>query len=70
MEYLTDHLALAGGLAAILVGMIAWWGDRRRLHRRDPDRVGIMPWTGLFFWAVLFASVLLLMALQEWLARP
>jgi len=51
----------------MLVAALAWWGDRRRLRRRDPDRVGVMPWTGLFFWATLAAAVLLTAAVEQWL---
>ncbi|MBC2664995.1 hypothetical protein H7F51_05665 [Novosphingobium flavum] len=69
MDFVSDHLALVCGLAAALVAALAWWGDRRRLHRRDRDRVGIMPWTGLFFWATLLAVLLLAVAGQEWLGR-
>lgn len=69
MDFLSDHLALVGGLFAALLAVLAWWGDRRRLRRRDRDRVGIMPWTGLFFWATLAAVLLLAAAGQQWLGR-
>lgn len=69
MDFLSDHMALAGGTLAVLVAALAWWGDRRRLRRRDPDRVGIMPWTGLFFWACLAAVLLLTAAAEQWLGR-
>ena len=51
-------MAAIGGLAA-LVAAAAWIGDRRRMKRRDLDSVGFMPWTSVFFFA-LMAAVLLL----------
>jgi hypothetical protein len=58
-------LAAAGALA-LLVALTAWLGDRRRMRRSDPDAVGFMPWTSVFFWAVLVALVLLGLAIQQW----
>ncbi|EQB13918.1 MAG: hypothetical protein K0R64_2689 [Novosphingobium lindaniclasticum] len=51
-------MAVIGGIAVALA-VIAWLGDRRRMKRRDLDRVGFMPWTSVFFFA-LMAAVLLL----------
>lgn len=56
------------GLFAVVLAAVAWEGDRRRMRRRDPDRVGLMPWTSLFFWALLAAVVLLALAARDWLA--
>lgn len=58
MDDSTQLMAIAGGLAAVLA-LAAWFGDRRRNRRTDLDRVGFMPWTAVFFWA-LMAAVLLL----------
>lgn len=52
---------LAGG--AVLVAILAWWGERRRMRRSDPDAVGFMPWGTVFVLAlfvVLIAAVFLL----------
>lgn len=68
MEFLIDHALLLGGAAALVAALLAWWGDRRRARRTDLDRVGLTPWTGLFFWSVLAAAILLAAALEVWLA--
>ncbi|MCB2060024.1 MAG: hypothetical protein R3E09_16205 [Novosphingobium sp.] len=60
-------LAAAGAVALILAA-IAWIGDRRRMRRKHADDVGFMPWTGLFFGALIVALVLLGLAAREWLA--
>jgi len=64
-----DILILAiPGAIAVLVAVVAWIGDRRRFRRKDIDRVGFMPWTPIFFCALLLAVVLLGLAARAWLA--
>ena len=64
-----DILILAiPGTIAVLVAVLAWIGDRRRFRRKDIDRVGFMPWTPIFFCALLLAVVLLGLAARAWLA--
>ena len=53
-----DPLAIAGAVAAMLA-LLAWLGDRRRMRRSNPDAVGCMPWTPVFFWALLAACIML-----------
>ena len=59
-------LTLAGTLS-VLVAALAWTGDRRRMRRTSPDDVGFMPWTTLFFGALIAALVLLGLAARAWL---
>ena len=56
---------LLPGLACAALAVIAWLGDRRRLRRSNPDAVGFMPWTAVFFWSVLAAVALLGLAVQS-----
>ncbi|KPH58740.1 hypothetical protein ACLIMP_10125 [Novosphingobium aerophilum] len=60
-------MAAVGGVAA-LFAVIAWIGDRRRMKRRDLDRVGFMPWTTVFFFALMLAVLLLGVAGRDWFA--
>lgn len=64
---LLDQWPLLGGAAAALVALVAWIADYRRERRRDLDRVGFVPWTGVFFFALIIAVLLLGMAGQAWL---
>jgi hypothetical protein len=57
-------MAVAGALGAALA-LVAWVGDHRRMRRKQLDRVGFMPWTGIFFWALMAAVVLLGVSLPK-----
>lgn len=54
------------GGVAIVLAMIAWWADRRRLRRSDPDAVGFMPWTTIYFLAMMIGCVALGLAARDW----
>jgi hypothetical protein len=62
-------ITLYAGLAAAALAVVAWFADRRRMRRSDPDAVGFMPWTTVFFWAFLAAVLLLALAGKVWLAN-
>ncbi len=59
---------VAAGAMALAVAALAWFADRRRMRRSDPDAVGFMPWTGVFFWALLAVIALAGLAVRAWLA--
>jgi acyl-CoA synthetase (AMP-forming)/AMP-acid ligase II len=59
---------LIGGLLALAVAVVAWLGDHRRARRKNPDAVGFMPWTTVFFFALFAACLLLGVAGRAWLA--
>lgn len=75
MEFLPDlpdsTFALAGliGLAAVAFALLARWAETRRLRRKNPDAVGFMPWTGIYFVALLVACIELGMAVRMWFAH-
>ncbi len=56
---------LIAGAAAVLIALVAWLADWRRVRRRDPDAVGFMPWTPLFLWATLAAATFLYAATRK-----
>lgn len=65
---LPDEILALAGFAAAIVAAVAWIADRRRIRRSNLDKVGWMPWTGLFFWALMVAVILVGLAAREWAA--
>ncbi|MDE2561763.1 MAG: hypothetical protein KGL48_05890 [Sphingomonadales bacterium] len=62
-----QKMGLFGAIFAALA-LMALYGDRRRMRRSDPDAVGVMPWTTIFFLAMFVACVTLGVAVREWFA--
>ena len=55
MDDLTTLVALGG--TALALAVLARWADQRRMKRSDPDAFGFMPWTTIYFVALLVACV-------------
>jgi len=62
-------VTFAAGVAAALLAVYSRWADIRRLRRSDPDAVGFMPWTAIYFLALFAACLILGMAARAWIAR-
>ena len=54
------------GLVAGSLAILSWFGDRRRMRRSNPDAVGFMPWTAIFFFSTIVACVTLGLAARDW----
>lgn len=61
---------LVPGTAALVLAIGAWRADRRRMHRSNPDAVGLLPWRDVAFWSTFAAVLLLGAALRAWIRMP
>ncbi|GMM93161.1 hypothetical protein [Qipengyuania sp. MTN3-11] len=57
------ELLAFSGIALLVAAAIAMWMDRRRLKRGEIDRVGWVPWTGLFLLLAVSGGGMLALAL-------
>ncbi len=65
-----DYYVLAAiGVTALAVAIGARLGDARRMRRSNPDAVGLVPWTTVFFAALLVMVVTGTFAVRLWLGR-
>ena len=55
-----------GGMLAI--AGLSLWAETRRTKRKQIDAVGWMPWTKIFFVALLIGLTLMMMAVKGWVA--
>lgn len=55
----SSQIMVIVGAGAAALAALSWLQDRRRMRRRDLDRVGFMPWTPIFFWSLMTAVLLL-----------
>lgn len=63
LDYLTfasdAELLVLGGAGLLLIAAMASFAERRRVKRSHIDRVGWMPWTGLFLTCAVVGVVML-----------
>lgn len=63
LDYLTfasdAELLVLGGAGLLLIAAMASFAERRRVTRSQIDRVGWMPWTGLFLTCAVVGVVML-----------
>lgn len=56
---------IAGGIL-LLFAALTIWAERRRVKRDHIDAVGWVPWTKLFFVAMLIGVTLVMFAAKGW----
>ena len=61
----STHILWGWCAAAVVMAGVSTWAERRRADRRDPDRVGFMPWSLLLILSIIVAAVLAAVALKS-----
>ena len=64
------ELATAGGVAFLALAMATRLADRRRVRRQRIDRVGWVPWTGLFLVFAVIGLTLLALGIPGLIRDP
>ena len=54
----------SGAAVALGVAVVSGFGEHRRRRRRDPDKVGLVPWPLIQVLAMLVAVILVSVALN------
>lgn len=62
------EIVLLWAIGFIALAALAAYAERRRGKRRAVDRVGFMPWLGIFFGSAFIGAGLLVMAVKGLLA--
>jgi hypothetical protein len=57
------------GAVVLLFALVALIADRRRVKRRHIDHVGWVPWTKVFFAAMLVGVTLIMFAAKGWIGK-
>ncbi|WP_305096553.1 hypothetical protein [Croceibacterium aestuarii] len=58
------------GGALLLVSLLAFLGDRRRMRRKAIDAVGWVPWRDLSALTLFAGLVLMAVAISGWMGAP
>jgi hypothetical protein len=56
------------GLVALVIGLLAGFGERRERRRRNLDRISTVPWGLLSVLFLLLAIILIATAAKTWFA--
>lgn len=61
-------LVVLAGAGLVILSFFALAADRLRIRRKQLDKVGFMPWTGLFLLGLMAGAALIALALPKALA--
>ena len=61
----TSQILWVASASAIASAMLAAFAEHRRKHRRDLDKVGLMPWNFIQVMALLFAIFAAVLGLRS-----
>lgn len=61
------ELVALGGVVALLLAIVCLLMERRRARRAAIDRVGWVPWTGLFLMFAVVGGGLIALGLPGWI---